>query len=230
MKSPSFVTLLVAVSFVVTGMQAGLAELPPNLKNAVEKSIDEYGKTSKAADDKLLNAFDSAIELLRKSPRIKPDAKQAAIEAVTAEKLAFSKNGTVPFSLPMRQAVGQYLTTIEKARFTAGKAYDSAIEHLQRKEKDDAAASVLADEKKKVLAPKSVALWECSSRGVWTWEFMSDGTIGGSADTWRFEGEKLILRVKGKYVDTCVLGSTARTFNATNQHGGGYSARLIDPR
>ncbi|MBC8117514.1 MAG: hypothetical protein H7062_24210 [Candidatus Saccharimonas sp.] len=219
--------------FFILFMNCSAGELPMSFRVSIEKAVEEYTTACKNADERISKAFDGTIEQIRKNPQFKPEQKQSHIEAITTEKANFDKHGTIPFSMPMRQPANQYLTSIDKVRTQAAKAYDRAIDHLQVKAKDDAAASTMTEEKKKVLAPKTIGTWECTGtnfRHNFTRHLKSDGTITGTNEgTWRFDGEKMVFRVEG-YIETCRVGTDGITFTASNMNGLTFTGKLVFPQ
>lgn len=211
---------------------------PPG--NAIEKATAQYSAAYKAADEKLILAFDKQIELVRKTAKLKPAEKQTFIDAIESEKAAFEKHGAVPFSSPMRESTAAYLTQLDRARTPLMKAYDKAIDHAQVKDKDDAAAADLAAEKEKLLSPKVVGTFDC--QGV---NFKLSMKLTLNADftgqpakphrTWTINKNGIVMRFPspnapgGFFVETCTFDDSGQSFVSKNQEGGSYRGTRIDP-
>lgn len=220
---------ILAAFFVIITFTAA-AELPVSYRKAIDKALDDYAKSCSTAEEKLAKSFDTVMEQLRKNPQTAPELRQSQIEDLSADKTSFLKTGTIPFSAPMRTAVNQYLSAIDKSRSQVSKEYDKAIDHLQRKVKDDGEASTLIEEKKKALTPRIVGVWDCTGtswKSNFTWNLYSNGTFNERSDyTWRIEGDKLVLRYPG-FVDTCQIAANGKTMKAANQKDATYIGRLV---
>jgi hypothetical protein len=212
------------------------ADLPEKLQKDIDKALSDCEGSYKSAEKKLLKAFDTELELIRKHPRLKADAKQEAIEALWAERESFEKNGVIPFSPRMRAAALAHLKTTREAVRPVAAAYDKAIEHLT-KAKDDAAAAAVAADKKKVLKPKVVGVWACTGvnfKAAFTWVLYADGSVGSNKSTWALDKDKLVITNRspeappGGWVDVCVVDSNGQTFVARNK-GAVYKGRRVDP-
>ncbi len=234
---------LTIVSLLFFCQYAAGAELPQNVQDNIDRALAQFAEASKLSEQKLLQAFEKQMDLVRKTARLKPAEKQAMIQAVETEKATFEKNGTVPFSAPMREATVAYLAHLDKARTQVSKAYDKAIEHAQTKAKDDDLAANLASSKKKAIAPRVIGVWE--GKGVsWKGTIWTDPTIAKLFDdytaqsphrTWAIEKNSLVLRFPnatapgGVQVDTCELADDGQSFVGKSNVGHIYKSKRIDP-
>ena len=167
--------LLVAVS-----VWPARAALPEKLQKDIDKAKADYKEASESADKKLLSAFETEIEAVRKSTGLKATAKLEVIEALGVEKDTFEEHRTIPFSFRMRPAALAYLKAMQQAQRPLDAAYEKAIDELI-KIKDDAAAAVVQAEKKKVAKSKAVGVWEITGE-----------SIGSTAIAWKLALRGLI--------------------------------------
>ncbi len=206
----------------------------PKLKG-VEKAKTDFEETFKAAEKKLLAAFDSEAELIPKQTALKAEAKKTALEAVALERETFEKYGTIPFSPRMRTAAIAYTASLRQAHLAAGTVFDKAIDQLT-KAKDFSNAALLSAEKKKHLEPKVIGYWTCSIG--FTQIFFSDGTGQNPTEpnksTWHFEKDKLIVKnpnltaPPGGWVVVLTFDSTGQEFDAADQRNK-YKGKRTDP-
>lgn len=213
------------------------AELPEALQTNLDKTKGEYQQAIASANMKLLDSFDAEISRIRKDTVLKPEAKKAAIDAVEAEKATFERFGAIPFSPRLRTPALNYLKAIRQAERPAATAYDKAIDYLIKTKKDDAGASELIADKKKVLKARIVGTWKCTGgnfKGDFTWTMYANGS-GGGAISWTLDKEKLVFINRapnsppGGWIDTCILDDKGQSFTAKNQRGGTYTGKRIDP-
>lgn len=217
------------------------ADIPKNLRDNIDKSVAEYTEACKALDEKYLFAFDKQIEIVRKTPRLKPTEKQAFIAIIEAEKTTFLKHGSLSFSAPMRETTASHLTQLERVRITAMKPYDKAIEHAQTKMKDDVAAAELVAEKAKILESKVIGIWDCvgvnfSLTMKLTLRADFTGQPAKPHRVWGMSKQGFIMRFPaanapgGQFIETCVLDDNGKAFVSTNQAGGSYRGTRVDPQ
>lgn len=216
------------------------ADVPAALQKEIDAAAAKYADALKAADDKLSKAFDDETALLRKQGGLKAEERQQLIEAVTAEKAAWEKSGSLPLSPRMRTAAIIYVKSTQEARKAPAAAYDKVIEHLT-KTKDDAGAAEKVGEKKKILAPRVVARWNCVGvtwKGRMTYVLYSDGTARVENEpqiaTWTLGKDTLVIKnphakgPPGGWIETCVVEPSGLEMLATNQQGGKWKATRSD--
>ena len=216
---------------------APAADVPEKLLKEIEKTKSDYEEGCKAADKKLLEAFDAEKELIRKQAGLKAEARQKALEAIDVEKDTFEKQGTIPLSLRMRTAAMNYVKANRKVARPTEVAYDKAIEFLQ-KAKDDSAAAELIAQKKKVLSQKvavSLLVTTPDNKSSWTTILFMDGTSNHPSLKWTLEKDKLVHvntgagAPAGGWVDTCLFEIDGQRGQAKNQKGSVLNLKRIDP-
>ena len=204
------------------------AALPEKLQKDIDKAKADCKEASESADKKLLSAFETETELVRKSTGLKATAKLEVIEALGVEKDTFEEHRTIPFSFRMRPGALAYLKAMQQAQRPLDAAYEKAIDELI-KIKDDAAAAVVQAEKKKVAKSKVVGIWEITgvnSDYVSTRSLCLDGSIQGGTIVWKFDKDKLVMRAGN--IDTLTLDSNGQNGTGTNNKGAVFTAKRID--
>lgn len=213
------------------------SDLPEALQSHIDKCKSTYQEARQTAEKKLLEAFESEIDLIRNQEKLKAESKEEAIKAVEAERTTFEKNSTIPFSPRMRTGAINYLKTVRLADVPLAAAYEKGIDYFIKTKRDDSAGSLLIGERKKMLKTKPVGVWECtgaSFKGTFTWTLYADGT-GEGPIVWLLEKDKLIINNRGPgsppggFIDTCVIDAKGQTFTAKNQKGGVYTGKRVDP-
>lgn len=187
---------------------------------------DEQKEARKSADRKLQAAFDKQIALIRKNTQWTAAERHEKAKFLTAEKLTFEEQGTIPFSPHMRVHVLAYLKTLAEADARVAKAYDEIIERLTRS-KDQAAAAEKRTEKEAALEPRIVGSWKITrldNKDEYSWTFYSNGKVGESG-TWTLDEASLVAKFPGPrapggvWVDTCIFAEDGQSFSMTDQTG-----------
>lgn len=218
-------------------VSAPAADVPEKLQKEMEKAQASHAEGVKAAEKKLLDAFEAEKEIIRKQAGLKGEAKQKAIEAIDAEREVYEKHGTIPLSPRMRAASMAYLKSNRLAAQPLTTAYEKAIEFLL-KAKDDAGAAAMTAEKKKVLKPAVAAALKFTStdnRNSFTMVLYVDGTGAGAKQTWTLDKDSLDIvsfganPPPGGWVDQCVFDSEGQSGRAKNQKGGVHNIKRVDP-
>ena len=216
--------LLVAVS-----VWPARAALPEKLQKDIDKAKADSKEAYESADKKLLAAFETEIEAVRKSTGLKATAKLEVIEALGVEKDTFEEHRTIPFSFRMRPAALAYLKAMQQAQRPLDAAYEKAIDELI-KIKDDATAAVVQAEKKKVAKSKVVGVWEITGVNfpeVFTRILYSDGSIQGGTIVWKFANDKLVMTAGN--IDTLTLDSNCQKGTGKSNKGAVFTAKRINP-
>lgn len=202
---------------------APAADLPPDLRKGIDDAVTAYRTGTKKADAALLAALTKEIDRTRKLP-LKAEERQAVIQQLAAEKDAFERDGTIPFSPRMRAASIDYLRDVRAAGRPAELAYDKAIDFFT-KGKDDASAAGLVAEKQKALAPAMVGLWHVEVTNKkqtqqWKVPLRADGTAGGK-NTWSLLTDRLVIVNReapnappGGWVEFCEITADGQNYTA----------------
>ena len=216
--------LLVAVS-----VWPARAALPEKLQKDIDKAKTDYKEASESADKKLLAAFETEIEAVRKSTGLKATAKLEVIEALGVEKDTFEEHRTIPFSFRMRPGALAYLKAMQQAQRPLDAAYEKAIDELI-KIKDDATAVIVQAEKKKVAKSKVVGIWEITgvnSDYMSTRPLCLDGSIQGGTIVWKLDRDKLVMTADN--IDTLTLDRDGQKGTGKSNRGAVFKGKRINP-
>ncbi len=197
---------------------------PDPFRDLIKKARAEYDAALKGADDRVLAAFDRELAALAAAGKLTDEERRKAIAAMKNEKLAFQKHGTLPWSPPMRAAAIEYLPQINAAAIPLGQAYDQALA-AQRQAGGDSATRALAAEKKQVLTPKVVGIWNCTGlrrHARFSYTLYANGHINtpDSKDTWKLTQNELQITLhrsdsrSGLWMDTCTIAPHGEDFTA----------------
>lgn len=206
-----------------------VAALPEKLQKDIDKAKADYTESHESADMKLLAAFETEIEAVRKSTSLKPTAKLEVIEALGVEKDTFDKHRLIPFSVRMRSGTLAYLKAMQQAQRLFDAAYEKAIDELIRI-KDDAAALLVQAEKKKVAKSKVVGIWEITgvnSDYRSTRSLCLDGSIQGGTIVWKLDRDKLVMTADN--IDTLTLDSDGQKGTGKSNRGAVFKGKRVDP-
>jgi hypothetical protein len=190
----------------------------------IRKAKDDYTAALRRADDRLLSAFDRALDSLP-GTRLPAEQRLALVDAVRAERAVYESSGRVPWSEPMRAAAQEYLRAAAAARSAPARAFDRAIDHHTRANEIERAKEYVAD-KRAVLERRVVAVWDYTWANGKTdrWQLYADGTFSGGT-SWSFTGDTVTFTglsptlPGGRWVDVCKVGQSGRTLSGKNQLG-----------
>ena len=213
------------------------AEVPEKVQEELERGKSRLQGEFKEAQEALLRAFDKKISGTRTAPKLTAEEKQQSIGSLEKEKAIFEKLGHIPFSATMRSESIEYLNKVQKGEIALGKIYSQAID-TQTKQKNDAAARALIEQKKQALEPKIVARWSVtfpkmnrtSTRTLW-----SNGSMqkDDRTHTWTLDQRRLVITWKhkeapgGVFIDTGAISADGMQLEFTNQTGYKFSAKRL---
>jgi hypothetical protein len=126
------------------------------------------------AKSKLESHFDVALSSL--GGRKNSMKSLTLADAVEREKAAWTENGTLPWSSPMRPSLKSYIQSIEKAREDLKRALLKAGQTAASAH-DERALALLEAEKTDAPEPIVVATWRCTGKHNGTLTFYSDGRL-----------------------------------------------------
>lgn len=199
------------------------ADLPPAVQKDITTGVAAYREAVKLADQALLYAIANETELTRKATTLTAEQREGVVQTLTAEKAAFVRDGTIPFSPRMRTATLDYLQRVRAAARPAELAYDQAIEFFA-KGKDEASAAEVRGAKRKALAPL-VAAWHVELTAKkkthnWVYHLRADGTADGKT-TWTILPDKLVIVNRGDpngppggWVEFCEIAADGQRYTA----------------
>ncbi len=226
-------TLHVFAAVFVLSAQMVFAELPAQMRKAIEQGAVELASVRTASKQHLLDRFDKKLELARASKKHSEEERKGLMGSIEAERSLFDQQGVIPFSPSMRQDLLDYFGKVRKAELSLAKEYDHGMEFYSRKSRNEEAQTLLK-EKQKALLPQVVGVWELHLEGdpdhVFPRTLKSDGTTLNGA--WTIGNDKMILRSPnpsapgGVWVLTCTVAEDGRHLKATNQLGNQFEGKL----
>jgi formylglycine-generating enzyme required for sulfatase activity/serine/threonine protein kinase len=218
-----------------TAAQSGSAassSLPPEIAAVIEKARGRYNEVLDRAHQTLASRLDEQIRLAR-SPAQRRHGKPQALETLEREKEEFAKDGSVPWSDPMRPGLTEYVQEVQEATDGLQRSYRQAIERAIANH-DVKAVAELRAEKRVTTSPRVLAKWQRTDP-PWKPVLFANGRIDdpeGNA-TWSIVGKNIVLNIPnpgsptGLYLDRWTFSEDGKSITAENQFGGKYEATRI---
>jgi serine/threonine protein kinase len=147
---------------------------PTDVERRIKAAKEEFDAAITSANGRLQSQFDVQIRIQR-GKKSSPKALSLA-EVLQQEQAAWSENGLVPWSAPMRPSLKIYLQSMQKAHRDLERAFVLASEQAVAAH-DDQAAALLQTEKTTVAAPRAVATWRCEGVHAGTIKLYCDGHL-----------------------------------------------------
>lgn len=206
-----------------------VATLPEKLQKDIDQSKADFKAAHESADKKLLSAFETEIEAVRKSTGLKASTKLEVIEALGVEKDTFEEHRLIPFSVRMRSGTLAYLKAMQQSQRSLGGVYEKVIDELITIKDDTAAAGMLA-EKKITSKSRVVGIWEITgvnSDYKSTRALCVDGSIEGGTIVWKLDRDKLVMTADN--IDTLTLDSDGQKGTGKSNRGAVFKGKRVDP-
>jgi hypothetical protein len=213
-------------------------ELPRDLQKEMEAVRKRVEEEKERADQILLKAFKTEIEML-KVPQfgMTDEERRRLLAELQRENHLFGSAGRIPFSPRMGRAVQQYVQAQSGVANRLTSVYGKAIDHF-RTAGDAAGAQRIREAMPKALNRRVVGVFACTGAGPRNGTRLvlySDGTTDSAGEGWKLEGGQLVLGavIPGKAPtaprDRCVLEPDGLSFTGTGPAGENWKGTRVDP-